>query len=107
MDVQERVEQDADFLQTLLDWLAANGIDHKDIPHGTRPSLVDGQLTFPAYLRDPQGRVQEDPAYRADLLADGTTERRPLTHTVTVPVTVEPNADVLQWLIPPCSSCGR
>lgn len=95
--VQERVENDKPFRDRLIAWLAANGIDADQVPAGERPSLVDGRLTLRMYTLNAKGRQQIDPI----------DDNRLLTHTVTVPITVQPDADVLSWLIPPCSTCGR
>lgn len=97
MDVQERIEKDVTFRSQVLDWLCANGIDSRHVPAGERPSLVDGMLTARMFTLNAKGAVQFDPI----------AENKALTHTVTVPMVVEPNADVLSWLTPPCSTCGR
>jgi hypothetical protein len=97
MDVAERARTDELFRDKLLAWLAANGIDGRHVPHGERPSLADGQLTLRMFLLSQQGRQQIDPL----------DDTRCLTHTVTVPVVVDPDPDVASWLIPPCPSCGR
>lgn len=77
-------------------WLHANGIDPKQVPARERPSLVDGRLTLHMFTLSASGNVQIDP------LTDA-----PLRHTVTVPMTVEPDAQVARWLTPPCTECGR
>jgi hypothetical protein len=97
MDVQERVEKDELFRDRLIGWLALNGINADHVPHGEQPSIVDGQLTLRMYTLSAAGGQQIDPL----------DDTRCLTHTVTVPVTVEPDAEVASWLTPPCSSCGR
>lgn len=95
--VQERIRQDKDFRDTLLDWMRANGIDPNHVPADERPSLVDGKLTLRMFTLTAEGKAQIDPLRSYGLL----------THTVTVPITVQPNAEVLEWLIPPCAACGR
>lgn len=97
LSLQFRLDHDEPFRNRLIAWLAANGIDADQVPAGERPSLVDDQLTLRMYTLTAKGHQQIDPA----------DDTRLLTHTVTIPITVEPDADVLSWLIPPCSSCGR
>jgi hypothetical protein len=97
VDIQERIEQDKDFRDTLLDWLRANDINPNHVPAVERPSLVDGQLTLRMWTLTAEGKQQEDPLHPYQLL----------THTVTFPITVQPNAEVLEWLVPPCATCGR
>jgi len=88
---------DETFRDKLCSWLRANGVEPGHVPQGERPSLVDGRLTLRMFTLSDAGRRQSDPL-------DGT---RCLTHTVSVPVVVEPDAEVATWLIPPCPSCGR
>lgn len=95
--VQQRVRDDATFRDKLLAWLLANGIDGRHVPAGERPTLVGGQMTLRMFTLSPAGRQQPDPI----------AEDKMLTHTVTVPVVVEPDAEVLTWLTPPCPTCGR
>lgn len=96
LSLQFRLDHDEPFRNRLIAWLAANGIDADQVPHGERPSLVDDQLTVRMFTLA-KGRPQGDPI----------DDNRILTHTVTVPIMVQPDADVLSWLIPPCSTCGR
>jgi hypothetical protein len=85
------------FRDQLLGWLRANGIKPEHVPAGERPSLVDGVLTLRMFTLSASGRQQTDPL----------DDTRCLTHTVTVPMTVEPDAQVARWLTPPCPTCGR
>jgi hypothetical protein len=96
-DIYVRLQKDAEYREQILAWLRANGIDPADVPGRARASVVDGMLTVPLYVRNEHGRLVIDPS---DPL-------QPATHTVTVPVRVEPNADVLLWLTPRCETCGR
>lgn len=88
--VQERIEQDAAFRGKLIGWLGANGVADagRTVPSGERPSIADGQLTIRLYTLSAAGRVQLDP----------DVEDAALTHVVTVPVIVQPDADVQTWL---------
>lgn len=85
------------FREQLLDWLRANDINPNHVPAGERPSLVDGQLTLRMHTLTANGTRQLDPVH----------DDQVLTHTVTVPMVVEPNAQVARWLTPPCPACGR
>ena len=85
------------FRDRLLGWFRANGIDPNHVPAGERPSLVGGRLTLRMFTLTAAGKQQIDPA------SDGV-----LTHTVTVPMTVEPtDSQVARWLTPTCPGCGR
>lgn len=107
LSLQFRLDHDEPFRNRLIAWLAANGIDADQVPAGERPSLVDDQLTVRVFTLSAEGHIQVDPAGRVTMADDGVPEEAPLTHVVTVSITVQPDADVLSWLIPPCSSCGR
>jgi hypothetical protein len=95
-EVQKKVREDDVFRDRLIAWLAANGIDANHVPPAERPSLVGGELTLRMFTLSAAGRRQFDP-----------TSDEVLTHTVTMPVVVEPDAEVLTWLTPPCPTCGR
>lgn len=88
MDVAERVYTDSAFREKLLAWLNSNGVDGKHVPIGARPTVADGQLTIDVHTLNAAGRQQIDPAH----------DDRPLTHLATVPVIVQPDADVQTWL---------
>lgn len=88
MDVAERVYADEGLRNKLLAWLNSNGVNGHHVPIDARPSLADGQLTIEVHTLNEAGRPQIDPA----------DETRLLTHSVTVPVIVQPDADVQTWL---------
>ena len=91
MDVAERVYKDSAFREKLMAWLVANGIDDpgRTVPIAERPFLADGKLTIRLFTLNAKGNVQFDLQAHDD---------RPLTHEVTVPVIVQPDADVQTWL---------
>lgn len=92
MDVAERVYNDSAFREKLMAWLAANGIADpgRTVPIAERPSLADGKLTIRLFTLNARGCVQFDLEAADD---------RPLTHLATVPVIVQPDADVQTWLL--------
>jgi len=94
---QQRIIQEDDYRKTVCDWLAANGINPRDVPTHARASIADGQLTIPMYVVDKKGHHVIDP----------NDPNAALTHAVTVPVKVQPNSDVELWLMPRCETCGR
>jgi len=88
--VQDRIEQDQAFRDKLIAWLEANGVNDggRVVPYGERPTFADGRLTIRLYTLSAAGRVQFDPG----------ADDKALTHSVTVPVVVQPDADVQTWL---------
>lgn len=79
----------------LVQWLDANGIDAKIVPHDALMTYADGQLTTDLYVSGPNGgRVWEpsrDEAART---------------SATYPVT-DPPPDIAWWLRQRCPTCGR
>lgn len=88
-----KIEDDYEFRQRVCLWLSANGVDPKRTPVHPDASIADGQLT----LRQKTQRKGHDVVDGNDIL----------THVITVPVLVEPDAEVAEWLRPTCPACGR
>lgn len=91
---------DEDFRTKVCAWFLANGLDPARLPAEPDASIADGQLTA---LRK-VGRPGEH-----GRLVDVLDERGagPLLETVTVPLLVEPDAEVAEWLRPRCPTCDR
>jgi hypothetical protein len=87
------IEDDYDFRQRVCAWLSANGVDPKHTPMYPDASIADGRLTL-------RQKVQHD---GHDVVRGGEV----VTHTITVPVLVEPDAEIAEWLRPECPACGR
>lgn len=80
----------------LVEWLGANGIDAKVVPHDALMTYADGQLTTDLYLTGPNGgRVMEPNS-------SDEAARTSATYAVTAPP-----PDVAWWLRRRCPTCGR
>lgn len=82
--------------ERITGWVRANGVNPNDVSTALRPTIADGELTFARFIRNPEGRIQVDP------LNDEV-----VTETVTVPIVVEPGAEVAALFSPRCAECGR
>jgi len=91
--MRDPIEDDA-FRREVCDWLRANGIDPHRTPMNPDPSIADGRITI-------RQKVQRD---GRDVILDGFDV---LKETITVPLLVEPEGDIAEWLRPRCSECGR
>jgi hypothetical protein len=90
-------ENDAGNLRThIIDWLTANGINANHVPFDPYASITDGDLTIDMKVRSANDHDVVDP------LRD-----KIMRTTKTFPITVQPPADVADWLMPRCTSCGR
>lgn len=85
------------YRQGIVEWLTGLGIHAKDVPPNSHATLADGKLTLDLWYRI-DGKQQFDPTKVPTEMA-----RR----TVTVDVTVPPNAAAEFWLQPRCEACGR
>jgi|SRR6185369_9272053 len=81
----------------LLVWLDANGIDTSLIPMEPAMSYADGKLTTLIRMDPGDGKALLDPMQEAGLI----------TVTRTFDVTEPPDADIAEWLLPKCETCGR
>lgn len=86
-----------ELLGHVLDWLTANDIDPKRIPVDPHMTLDGDQLTTDQKVLGANGRDQIDPG----------DPNRIVRETVTYTITVPPPADVANWLLPRCPTCGR
>jgi hypothetical protein len=86
---------DYDFLGEVCAWFRANGIEPKALPADPKASIANGQLTTLA-------KVQHNGRDVLNETRDGV-----LIETITVPLIVDPSADVAEWLRPRCPTCGR
>jgi hypothetical protein len=92
-----RVDDDFLFRQRVCRWLEANGVDPNKTPMQADASIADGRLTIRQKVRGPNGGDQLDPSNPNEIL----------TEVITVPVLVEPDKEVAEWLRPKCPACGR
>ena len=70
----------------IIDWLGANGITASDVPLGAVPTLRNGRINCPVYLRRNGSHYVSDNGE----MAKGTVD---------VPLLVEPaDSDVRNWL---------
>ncbi|GIF08678.1 hypothetical protein [Actinoplanes siamensis] len=91
-------ETDDDFRREVCDWFRANGVDPGRLRQDPQASIADGRLTFRRVVfRELTGTPMMDPAEPFE----------PLTEVVTVPLVVQPSADIAEWLRPKCPTCGR
>lgn len=95
-EMQQRAGEDEQFRDRLLNWLNANNINPHTVPASERPTIADGQITLRLMVCGVNGVPQVDPL-----------SNTVLTRTVTLPVIVEPDGTVQEWLKPRCSGCGR
>lgn len=95
-EMQQRVGEDEQFRDRLLNWLTANNINPHTVPVGERPTIADGQITLRLMVVAANGVPQVDPLLNAAL-----------TRTVTLPMLAEPDVAVQEWLKPRCPGCGR
>lgn len=91
---------DEDFRTKVCAWFRANGLDPARLPMESNASIADGRITTLRKVGRPgeHGRL-------VDVLnpnGDGV-----LVETVTVPLLVEPDAEIAEWLRPRCPTCGR
>lgn len=89
-----------DFRKKVCAWLEANGLDPAATPVEPHASIANGMLTL---LQKTRRRVAS--GRMADIV--DTTGYGILTHTISVPLLVEPDDEVRQWLQPKCPTCGR
>lgn len=88
-----KIEDDYDFRQRVCLWLSANGVEPKRTPMYPNASISAGQLTI-------RQKVQHD----GHDVVDG---HEILTEVITVPVLVEPDTEIAEWLRPKCPTCHR
>lgn len=89
---------DDQFRERVCAWLTANGVDPGNTPVDADPSIADGQLTLRQWVTGPNGHGR---------VIDPSDPNRLLTKTITVPLLVEPEGDVAEWVRPRCPTCGR
>ncbi len=93
--------EDESFRQRVCRWLEANGVDPNKTPMQADASIADGRLTIRQKVTLPGtngGLVDQ---------LDPENPNEILTEVITVPVLVEPDKEVAEWLRPKCLACGR
>ena len=78
-------------LRALFDWMAQNGVDEY-LPEHPKVKIVDGALTYWSFVWDgPRG-------FKGEGIAVHPTESDALYEWRTVPLIVNPPAEVMEWV---------